>query len=144
MLRMRGHYSNVDRENPEAAAICDRGGEAVRHSELRREMHYAGGRLVWNGLLVCDRHRDVPNPQDGGLRVARNDPQPVANARPQPVPVYQMTDADGAPVLEASGRPLLQPEAVVDEALPILTDDLGNPLLDEDRMQILQVGFFPE
>ncbi len=74
-------YRCVDPNNPEAAAVCDRGGEVVRRSELRPEMRWSGDRLVPTGFLVCDRHRDRPNPQERARR-PRPDPEPVRDPRP--------------------------------------------------------------
>jgi hypothetical protein len=74
-------YRKPDPGNPEAAARCDRGGEIVRRSELVEEMVWAGDRLVPNGLLVCARHLDKPNPQDRALRMP---PDPVPVPRPRP------------------------------------------------------------
>lgn len=74
-------YGHVDPSNPEAAGRCDRGGEVRKRSELRREMIYAGGQLVWNGFLCCDQHRDRPQPQEA-LLVLKADPVPVLQPRP--------------------------------------------------------------
>ncbi len=77
----RSRYRCVNPRDPEAAAVCDRGGEVVRRSDLSPEMRWAGGRLVPTGLLVCDRHRDTPNAQDRALHLGP-DPVPVREPRP--------------------------------------------------------------
>ena len=74
-------YPTVDRTNPEAAGRCDRGGELRKHSELKKEMIFAGNRLVWNGMLVCDKHRDPPQQQDRVV-ILPPDPRPIDLPRP--------------------------------------------------------------
>lgn len=98
-----GRYGYVDPSKPEAAGICDRGGEVRKLRDLLPEMEWRGGRLVPNGLRVCRHHMDVPNPQIGGIVPLRTDPEPVLNPRP---------DRDNEPDID------------------ILTDPQGNPLLD--------------
>ena len=75
-------YGFIDRQNPEASARCDQGGEIRKRSELMREMEWRGGRLVWNGFWVCRHHMDKPNPQIGGPFVLHQDPVPVKEPRP--------------------------------------------------------------
>lgn len=70
----------IDPDNPAALGKCDRGGEICMHKDLKPEMVWAGDRLVWNGFLVCDRHRDPPHPQSR-KKVLGPDPIPVKNAR---------------------------------------------------------------
>ena len=74
-------YPTVDRANPEAAGRCDRGGELRKRNELKKEMIYAGNRLVWNGMLVCDKHRDRAQDQDRTV-ILRADPVPIDLPRP--------------------------------------------------------------
>jgi hypothetical protein len=113
-----GRYGAIDRANPEAAARCDRGGELRKHHELRREMFWAGGRLVWNGFLCCERHIDKPNPQER-LVILPIDPVPVKNPRPE----LAMTSI---PTVIDDGVPT--PGAV--QAGQVLTvDNTGRPLL---------------
>lgn len=81
MIRQSTHYECVDPNDPEPAGRCDRGGEMRKLKDLKREMEWRGNRLVWNGFLVCDHHRDVPNPQ-GRARHMRADPPPLRNPRP--------------------------------------------------------------
>lgn len=77
----RSRYGVVDRDNPQAAARCDAGGEIVRRSDLRPQLRWVGNRLVPNGFLVCARHYDLPNPQDRPIFLAA-DPVPVRDPRP--------------------------------------------------------------
>ena len=81
-MKRRGRYSCVNPRHPEAAGVCDRGGEVQKRRDLHPEMQWAGGRLVPTGFLSCLRHMDVPNPQFGGPRRLRPDPVPVRNPRP--------------------------------------------------------------
>lgn len=74
-------YGFVDRWNPEASARCDGAGEIRKHSELRKQMVWSGGSLVWNGMMKCEHHLDKPQEQDRRL-VLKADPMPIANARP--------------------------------------------------------------
>lgn len=82
MVSYFGKYGKVDRNNPEAAGICDRGGEVRKYRELHKEMEWRGGRLVWNGFLVCRHHLDKPNPQISGPNMLHEDPVPIRNPRP--------------------------------------------------------------
>lgn len=77
-----GSFGWVDPNHPEAAGICDRGGEVRKRRDLLPEMEWRGGRLVPNGFLVCRQHMDKPNPQLGGERPLKQDPVPVRNPRP--------------------------------------------------------------
>ena len=81
MARGFTRYRQPDPTNPEASAVCDRGGEVRKRSELQREMVYRGNRVVWSGFMVCRHHIDPPHPQDRTL-VLRPDPVPVENPRP--------------------------------------------------------------
>lgn len=116
MIKRRGRYSCVDPRHPEAAGVCDRGGEVQKRRDLHPEMQWSGGRLVPTGFLSCHRHMDVPNPQFGGQKPLRPDPVPVRNPRPPPadgpLPTHgnaglPLLYADGVPLLAADGQPLL-------------------------------------
>ncbi len=74
-------YGVVDPNDSEAAGVCDRGGEVRKRRELRPELAYRGDRLVETGFLVCDHHRDVPQPQDRARHLPA-DPVPVRQPRP--------------------------------------------------------------
>jgi hypothetical protein len=93
----RGRYGSVNREHPEAAGVCDRGGEVRKLSELRKEMIWAGKTLRWNGMLCCAEHIDPPHDQDRVL-ILKPDPVPVQNPRPllPMVPKHGYLD-DGIP-----------------------------------------------
>lgn len=67
--------------DPEAVGQCDRGKEICNRSDLKPEMVWAGNELVWNGFLVCDRHRDPPQPQSRA-KILAPDPVPIKNPRP--------------------------------------------------------------
>jgi hypothetical protein len=138
-MARRGRYGAVDPRSPEAAGVCDRGGEVVKRSELMPEMRWAGDRLVPTGFLCCARHIDRPNPQDRPLRLSA-DPVPVADPRPfipfEPVlSPDALLDGVGAPLLDRFGEPILAPAsgalatALVDDAGSVLVDDAASPLL---------------
>jgi hypothetical protein len=133
-------YGFVDRTNPEASARCDRGGEIRKHHQLRREMIWAGARLVWNGMLCCDKHIDVPNPQDR-LLVLRADPVPVENPRPDlPMTPLEYFVSDGTPgggytegyVTDQHGAPLFaippDPNEIDDNFGVAQVDGAGNKI----------------
>jgi len=111
-------YGAIDRWNPEASARCDRGGEIRKRSDLHPEMMWVGDRLAPNGFLVCDHHRDIPNPQNR-LYVLKPDPVPVKNPRPDramtPLPIVM---DDGTPT-----------PGVTQTASVITVDQWGRPLL---------------
>lgn len=117
---MRPNHPHVDPNNPRAWAICDRGGEIVHHDELMPEQHYVAGRLMPNGLLVCRKHIDVPNPQLGGHRALRPDPVPVRNPRPP--------DGASGPIRQPFPFPRSQP--IHDTYGNVITTGNGDVLLD--------------
>lgn len=82
---MAGYRSDppADPNNPRARGRCDRCDFVGFRDELRWEMRYAGDRLVRNGLLVCPRCLDVPQPQDRVI-ILPVDPEPVRDPRPEP------------------------------------------------------------
>ena len=95
----RSNFGYVNRLSPSAAAVCDRGGEVVPHSVLRKEMRWAGKSLVWTGFLCCPQHLDPPHPQDYVLTLPP-DPVPIENPRPllglpDPTPGTALTDDFG-------------------------------------------------
>ena len=109
-MKRRGRYSCVDPRHPEAAGVCDRGGEVRRRRDLLPEMMWSGGKLIPTGFLSCRQHMDLPNPQFGGQRALPPDPVPVRDPRPinDPPQFYQvpLLDAQGVPLLDATGSPL--------------------------------------
>ena len=76
-LMLRGANPN----DPKALGLCDRCQLPFVHSTLKRQMAYRGRSLVWTGWLVCDKHLDVPHPQDRYVLLPP-DPQSIRNARP--------------------------------------------------------------
>ena len=108
----RSHYGWVDPNNPEAAGVCDRGGEVRRRSELQKEMIWAGNRLVWNGMLCCARHLDRPNPQSSTLVL-----------RPDPIPIFDP-------------RILLDSPYIYPTTIGILTED-GDFIMDEQNAYLV-------
>lgn len=73
----------TDPQDPRARAVCDGCGWHVNHKDLVKHMVYRGGTTpVWDGLLVCTRCDDVPNPAPQFSRLAlQPDPVPVLNPR---------------------------------------------------------------
>jgi hypothetical protein len=77
----KGRFVNIDPQNPDAVARCDRSGQLCMHANLVKQMQYRGEGLIWDGLWVNKHFLDVPNPQ--GLNpVIMPDPIPVQNPRP--------------------------------------------------------------
>ncbi len=79
----------IDPQDPHAVGVCDGCAFWVNHRDLRKHMAYRGGTTpVWDGLLVCSRCDDVPNPAPQFSRLALlPDPVPVLNPRPEsPLP----------------------------------------------------------
>jgi hypothetical protein len=93
-------YGWINRNDPQAAGRCDRGGEIRKRSELHPEMIWAGNRLQHNGFWVCEKHMDPPHPQDKTI-ILKPDPIPVRDPRP---------DID---VMAARGDAPLQPSTPV-------------------------------
>lgn len=75
----------IDFWNPEAIGVCDGCAFQVNHADLRKHMQYRGGTTpVWDGLLVCAKCDDVPNPAPQFSRLTLfPDPVPVENPRPE-------------------------------------------------------------
>jgi hypothetical protein len=113
----RGRYGALNCDHPQAAGVCDRGGEVRKHCEMMKEMQWAGRDLIWNGMLCCAEHIDKPHPQDQQY-VLRPDPVPIKNARP----VLLMVPKDG---FLADGTPVgMEAGSVItgaDGMRPILT-----------------------
>lgn len=79
----------VDPNDPRAMAVCDGCAFWVPHHTLVKHMVYRGGAVpVWDGLLVCQRCDDVPNPAPQFSRLRLDpDPVPVLNPRVEsPIP----------------------------------------------------------
>lgn len=77
-----GKYGRIDPRNPQAAGVCDRGGEVRKLSELMWEMRWAGDKLERTGFRCCRYHIDPPHPQDRTPPIC-DDPQPVRDPRPE-------------------------------------------------------------
>lgn len=81
--KARQPYPTTDPSNPRAVGVCDGCGFWVHHDTLVKHMAYRGGTTpVWDGLLVCQRCDDVPNPAPQFSRLTlQPDPVPVLNPR---------------------------------------------------------------
>lgn len=83
--KARQPFPTTDPNNPLAVAVCDGCGWWVSHSSLVKHMVYRGGTTpVWDGMLMCRKCDDVPNPAPQFSRLAlQPDPVPVLNPRPE-------------------------------------------------------------
>ena len=115
-MKRRGKYSSPSTQDPQAAGVCDRGGEVRQRSELIREMRWAGNRLVPTGFLCCIHHIDPPHPLDRTI-VLQADPLPVRDPRPMLDPI------DAAPPPVTPGLQL-DHDFVLDAST--LADEAGN------------------
>ena len=77
-----GRYGAVNRRDPQAAGVCDRGGEVRKLTELAWEMRWAGDKLVRTGFRCCAQHIDPPHPQDRTPPIV-GDPKVVPDPRPE-------------------------------------------------------------
>lgn len=91
-MSRHGRYGAVNRMDPRAAGVCDRGGEVRPLHMLLTEMRWAGNRLVPTGFRCCAQHIDPPHPQDRTL-ILRHDPMPVRDARPMPADIFLVPPA---------------------------------------------------
>lgn len=81
--KARQPYPVTDPSDPHAVGVCDGCGFWIEHRLLAKRMQYRGGTSpVWDGMLVCARCDDVPNPAPQFSRLAlQPDPVPVENPR---------------------------------------------------------------
>lgn len=62
-MRMpKGKHVTINRQRPEAVAICDVSGFVHLHKDLIPEMAWRGNRLVATGFLVGPDYLSQPNP----------------------------------------------------------------------------------
>lgn len=73
----------IDPTDPHAVGVCDYCSFWVLHKDLKKALEYRGGSVpVWNGMLVCTKCYDIPNPAPQFKRMALPpDPVPVQNPR---------------------------------------------------------------
>ena len=124
--------AKVSARSPRAFGRCDFGGETRNLADLKKQMEWAGTKLIWTGMLVCDEHYDQPQPQLKAIRLPA-DPVPVKNLRPwnygqinRPIGFTEYT-------MWAGGTPL--------NFAVILTTENGTPILTDTGQQILlEVG----
>ena len=81
-MRIKNKYLRIDRNDPQARAVCDYSGIVCMHEDLIKQMEYRGNGLSWTGFMVHKKFADVPNPQNLTPLVYR-DPIPIRNPRPQ-------------------------------------------------------------
>lgn len=84
-------YAEVDPENPDTWASCDRCSRIWNLSKLQWQHDYRGSAQLQNTrLLVCVTCLDAVNPQFAPY-ILSPDPEPIANARPYP---YELAETD--------------------------------------------------
>jgi hypothetical protein len=82
--RWKPKNAEVDAENPQAWATCDRCGFVWNLNKLTWQYDYRGTSQLQNlRILVCPPCYDVPSPQMQPY-ILPPDPMPVMNARPEP------------------------------------------------------------
>lgn len=81
-MRPHGKYANVNPQDPEAFAQCDRCGFWRNRADLVWQTQWAGQHIYNIQILVCtERCFDTPNEQLRTI-VLPPDPPPIINARP--------------------------------------------------------------
>lgn len=78
MANKNGRYVDIDPENPEPMAVCQRTGVLCMRSDLRMQYEWRGTSLQWTGFWV---HKDFlanPNPQKATI-ILPPSPMPVDN-----------------------------------------------------------------
>lgn len=81
MSRPHGKYTQVNPQNPESFAVCDRCGFWRNRTDLVWQIEWSGARIYNRQLLVCsDRCFDAPTEQLRTI-ILPPDPPPVVNAR---------------------------------------------------------------
>ena len=83
----KGKYRNIDINNPDAKAVCDRTGFVFNHSDLVQQMEWRGDALQWTGLMVGRPFLDKPNEL---LRSPYLFPDPVPIENPRPYQSYNV------------------------------------------------------
>lgn len=112
-MAYRYHPKNaeVDPDNPQAWARCDRCSFIFNHNKLQFQYDYQGTPMLQNtGFLVCSRCTDVPNPQQAPY-ILPPDPEPIMNARPETYAVDEtnwLTTEDGD-IITAEDDDLITP-----------------------------------
>lgn len=135
-MSRHGRYGAVNRMDPRAAGVCDRGGEVRPLHMLLTEMRWAGNRLVPTGFRCCAQHIDPPHPQDRTL-VLRPDPVAVRDPRPMfgdlfVIPVAALLGSTFIlGVSKLSSTPLDPPPPIQPAAAPVLDQTF---VLDESRL----------
>jgi hypothetical protein len=85
--RWKPRYAEVDADNPQAWATCDRCGFVWNLYRLTWQYDYRGTSQLQNiRILVCPPCYDTPNPQMAPV-ILPVDPPPIFNARPEPYTV---------------------------------------------------------
>lgn len=88
--RPHPRMADVDPDNPDAWATCDRCGLLCNHSKMHWDMQWAGNQIINKRFLVCELCIDIPQEQLRTL-ILPPDPAPLFNARPEP---YTIDETD--------------------------------------------------
>lgn len=96
MRVMRSGRARISARRPEAMAECDRTGFWYPLSQMRRQLQWAGNKLVDTGLLVGPDQLDVPQDQNRSP-ILPADPTPRRNPRPS-ANVTQVPASVGQPL----------------------------------------------
>ena len=87
--------ARINPSSPQAAAVCDRCGFVLSHSQLGWQMDWMGAKLGNKRLLVCSRCMDRPQEQLRAIIIPA-DPMPVIQPRTQD---YLTAEGGNSPVL---------------------------------------------
>lgn len=81
-MYLRGR-ARVDRNRPQALAICDRCGFEFNHVDLSWQFDWRGPNLANLRILVCNACLDKPQLNGQRTIILPPDPDPIKNARPE-------------------------------------------------------------
>ena len=125
VIRAKRYKTNI--HNPTGLARCDYCGFSVNGAKLQKYMVYAGapapdysvaqkftgsgdpmgsGEIRWNGMMVCSKCHDIPNPSSKYL-APKADPYIADGNRPMPSNT-DLTLVPGTLLLETNGQALLE------------------------------------
>jgi hypothetical protein len=82
--KYKGKYVDVNPDNPDAVAICQRSGFIFNHKDLVKQMRWSGNTQVWDEIMVGRPFLDALNEQNRPPMI-KPDPIPIKDARP-PIP----------------------------------------------------------
>ncbi len=130
MLNYKPKLAEVDPDNPNMWARCDRCGFLTNSNKMVWQWDYRGTPgLINTRILTCGRPTclDVPNPQMSPI-ILSPDPEPVFNARPYPYELSEesvLATEDGDPITTQDGDEITT-------AIPNPDDDAATTELTTD------------